>query len=98
MTQANDSQRVHIVVQGRVQNVGFRAHVQYNARQIGVTGWVRNVGYDTVEAVGEGEQEKLERFVVVVKAGPLGSQVDEAQVEWLPATGEYHDFQLRRSM
>jgi acylphosphatase len=91
-------QRVHVWVKGRVQNVGFRAHVQYSARQIGVAGWVRNVGYDTVEAVGEGEREKLDRFVEAVKAGPRGSQVDESNVEWQNATGEFADFQMRRSL
>lgn len=90
--------RVHVWVKGRVQNVGFRAHVQYSARQIGVTGWVRNVGYDTVEAVGEGERSQLERLVEAVKTGPMGSQVDESNVEWQNATGEFKDFQLRRSL
>ncbi len=90
--------RVHVWVKGRVQGVGFRAHVQYGARQIGVTGWVRNVGYDTVEAVGEGERERLEQLIEVIKAGPLGSHVEESNVEWQNATGEFVDFQLRRSL
>ena len=51
--------RVHIWVQGRVQAVGFRAFVQQNSAQIGVTGWVRNVGYDTVEGVAEGPKGNL---------------------------------------
>ena len=98
MAERTELQRVHVWVKGRVQNVGFRAHVQYSARQIGVTGWVRNVGYDTVEAVAEGEREKLERLVEAVKTGPRGSQVDESNVEWQNATGEFLDFQMRRSL
>jgi acylphosphatase len=90
--------RVHVWVKGRVQGVGFRAHVQYSARQIGVTGWVRNVDYDTVEAVAEGEREKLDRFVDAVRTGPTASHVDESNVEWQNATGEFRDFQMRRSM
>jgi acylphosphatase len=88
-------QRVHVWVKGRVQGVGFRAHVQYSARQIGVTGWVRNVDYDTVEAVAEGERENLDRFIDTMKAGPMNSRVDESNVEWQNATGEFRD---RRSM
>ncbi len=98
MAHNKELRRVHVVVKGRVQGVGFRAHVQYSARQIGVTGWVRNVGYDTVEAIGEGEQAQLERFVQAVKTGPVGSQVDEAETEWQNATGEWSDFQMRRSL
>ncbi len=98
MAEGGEIERVHVWVKGRVQNVGFRAHVQYSARQIGVTGWVRNVGYDTVEAVAEGEREKVERLVDAMKRGPRGSQVDESNVEWQNATGEFADFQMRRSM
>ncbi|HSG44130.1 MAG TPA: acylphosphatase, partial [Anaerolineales bacterium] len=44
-----DIVRAHVWVKGRVQGVGFRAHVEYGARQIGgLTGWVRNVGWTTV--------------------------------------------------
>ncbi len=98
MTDSNELQRVHVWVKGRVQGVGFRAHVQYSARQIGVAGWVRNVGEDTVEAVGEGEHAQLEQLVDAMRRGPRGSQVDESNVEWQNATGEFTDFQLRRSM
>ncbi len=98
MSAATTTVRVHVWVKGYVQNVGFRAHVQYSAREIGVTGWVRNVGYDTVEAVGEGPREKLEQLVEAVKTGPIGSRVDESNVEWQNSTGEFQDFQLRRSL
>jgi acylphosphatase len=98
MTDNTELQRVHIWVKGRVQGVGFRSHVQYSARQIGVSGWVRNIDYDTVEAVAEGEREKLDRFVDAVKTGPAASRVDESNVEWQNPTGEFRDFQLRRSI
>jgi len=94
----NESARVHIWVTGRVQAVGFRAHVEYKALQIGVRGWVRNVGEDTVEAVAEGEREKLQRFVEMMKDGPMGAQVLDARVEWEPATGEFSGFGVTRSL
>lgn len=90
--------RAHIWVKGRVQGVGFRAHVEFYGNQMGVTGWVRNVGYDTVEAVAEGERTKVERFIEMMKQGPRGSRVDEARVEWEDATGEFVGFGVRRSM
>lgn len=91
--------RAHVWVRGRVQGVGFRAHVEYAARQVGgVTGWVRNVGYDTVEAVAEGERAKVERFIEMMKEGPRMSRVDESRVEWETVTGEFREFGVRRSM
>ena len=93
-----DIVRAHIRVKGRVQGVGFRAHVEYVARQIdGLTGWVRNVGYDTVEAVAEGEREKVERFIEMMKQGPGMARVDESTVEWEGVTGEFREFGVRRS-
>ena len=93
----NDILRAHVWVKGRVQGVGFRAHVEYYARQMGVTGWVRNVGYDTVEAVAEGESEDVNLFIAMVKQGPRASRVDESTVEWETPTGEFQRFGVKRS-
>ena len=101
MDQKNPSTnvRAHIWVKGRVQGVGFRAHVEYEARQIGgLTGWVRNVGYDIVEAVAEGERANVDRFIEMMKQGPRMSRVDEARVEWEDVTGEFREFGVKRSM
>jgi len=94
----DDLVRAHVWVKGRVQNVGFRAHVEYHARQIGeLTGWVRNVGYDTVEAVIEGERAKVDLLIEKMKEGPRSSRVDESRVEWETLTGEFREFGVRRS-
>jgi acylphosphatase len=98
MPENNEMVRVHVWVKGRVQNVGFRAHVEYKARQIGVTGWVRNVGDDTVEAVVEGERSKVDRFIEAMKSGPRGAQVDESKTESEQVTGEFRSFEIRRSL
>lgn len=91
--------RAHVWVKGRVQGVGFRAHVEYSARQIGgLTGWVRNVGYDTVEAIAEGEREKVERLIEAMKQGPRSSRVDESKVDWETPAGEFQGFGVKRSM
>ena len=98
MSATSDAVRAHVWVKGRVQNVGFRAHVEFYGNQLSVTGWVRNVGYDTVESVAEGEREKVERFIAMMKQGPVSSRVDEARVEWEESTGEFVGFGVKRSM
>lgn len=91
--------RAHIWVKGRVQGVGFRAYVEYFARQIGgLTGWVRNVGDDTVEALVQGERASVERLILILKDGPRGSRVDEAKVEWEEPTDEFERFGVRTSL
>jgi acylphosphatase len=90
--------RTHIWVKGRVQGVGFRAHVEYHALQLGVLGWVRNIGWNTVETVAEGGREQVEQFIGMVKTGPRASRVDEARVEYEPATGQFEGFSVKHSM
>lgn len=95
----NELVRAHIWVKGRVQGVGFRAHVEYHARQIGsITGWVRNVGWNTVEAIAEGSREHVERLIAMIKEGPRASRVDEAKIEYETITGEFSEFGVKRSM
>ena len=93
-----DNVRAHVWVKGRVQGVGFRAYVEAIAQQTGVTGWVRNVGYDEVEAVAEGTREKVEQFVELMKQGPRASRVDESKIEWETPTGEFREFGVKRSL
>lgn len=97
MRDQTENVRVHVWVKGRVQAVGFRAFVQQNALQIGVTGWARNVGYDTVEAVAEGTRGQIEQFLAMVKRGPSVSRVDESREEWEQATGEFKSFGVKTS-
>jgi acylphosphatase len=90
--------RIHIWVKGRVQGVGFRSFVMQAASQLGLTGWVRNVGDQTVETVAEGLQSLLEEFAEEVKTGPWNGRVDEARLEWEPAEGIFQDFEVKFSL
>jgi acylphosphatase len=63
-----------------------------------LSGWVRNVGYDTVEAVAEGERAAVDRLIKAMQQGPRASRVDESKVEWETPTGEFMQFGVRRSL
>ena len=84
----SDIVRVHIWITGRVQGVGFRAFVLQTGGYFGLTGWVRNRGYDEVETVAEGRRDIIESFVEAVKTGPRASRIDTARVEWEIPIGE----------
>jgi acylphosphatase len=66
----------HIVVHGRVQGVGFRAFVEYEALARGVGGWVRNRRDGSVEAIFIGEVEAVAAMIEICRSGPLGARVD----------------------
>lgn len=89
--------RIHIWVKGRVQGVGFRAFVVTEAQRLGLRGWVRNVGWDEVEAVAEGPRPLLERLAERMRVGPPAAEVSEQRIEWEPFEGSFKRFEVRRS-
>ncbi|MBE3555816.1 MAG: acylphosphatase [Firmicutes bacterium] len=69
-------ERLHILVTGRVQGVGFRNAAQSQAAALGLVGWVRNAErFDQVEMEVEGPPEKLEAFLEWLKVGPALAKV-----------------------
>ncbi len=91
---ADIHQRLHAQVSGHVQGVNFRYYTYVTAREIGVTGWVRNRGNGTVEVVAEGTRRQLEKLLQFLNTGPASAIVSQVQTDWLPATGEFADFQI----
>ncbi len=87
--------RVHLIVRGRVQGVYFRASTRDRARQLGLSGWVRNRRDGSVEILAEGDTACLEQFVVWCHGGPPGAVITDLDVEWQEASGEFSGFVIR---
>lgn len=87
--------RIHILVTGKVQGVGFRAYVQHAANNLGLTGWVRNVGYSQVETVAEGNPEILNSFVEAVRTGPRSARIDDLNLFWEAPLEDTKKFEIR---
>ncbi|MCU0561533.1 MAG: acylphosphatase [Desulfobacterales bacterium] len=88
--------RAHVVVSGRVQGVGFRYDAQWAAQGIGVSGWVRNRRDGTVEAVIEGEKQRVERMLAWCRRGPALARVERVDLTWAAHTGEFAAFAILR--
>jgi acylphosphatase len=86
--------RVHLIIGGRVQGVGFRYFTLELANKFGIVGWVRNTYRDEVEIVAEGEKEVLENWLQLVKIGPAHSKVINVKIDWSEATGEFSRFSI----
>lgn len=77
--------RVHVVVTGMVQGVGFRYFAVTRARGLGgVSGWVRNRRDGSVEVEAQGPRAVVDRFVDDLKVGPRWSRVDGVGVREIP--------------
>jgi acylphosphatase len=90
--------RLHAIVDGRVQGVSFRYFVGEQAHYLGVFGWVRNRLDGSVEVMVEGPQAQLELLLQALHQGPPMAHVDQVQVEWLEATGEFSSFWVRSTL
>ncbi|MTB87817.1 acylphosphatase [Aeromicrobium senzhongii] len=86
--------RVHVVVRGLVQGVGYRWSTRIAAEQAGVSGWVRNRADGSVEAELEGEPAQVDAVLAWMAEGPPGGQVESVDVRDL-ATTESHGFTVR---
>lgn len=69
------------VVTGRVQGVGFRWHVEREARVLGLSGWVRNRADGSVEVLAAGTNDQLNLLYDKLKQGPRAARVDDVEVE-----------------
>lgn len=87
--------RLHALVDGRVQGVGFRMFVLEYARVLELTGWVRNKYDGRVEVMAEGPRARLDALVEKLRCGPRSAYVEDLQKEWQPATGEFRFFEVK---
>ena len=87
--------RAHVLIKGRVQGVFFRAETRSEAYSLGVTGWVRNRWNGTVEAVFEGEDQKVRKMIVWCYKGPPAAVVEDVEVGWEEYKGEFTSFSVR---
>ena len=90
--------RLHAIVEGYVQGVGFRAFVENQAISLGLLGWVRNRWDGAVEVTAEGERTNLEKLLTALYRGPRAAQVTGVSPTWSEATGEFPNFRVRMTV
>jgi acylphosphatase/5-bromo-4-chloroindolyl phosphate hydrolysis protein len=88
--------RVVIIAKGEVQRVGYRDEVERIARKLGLTGYVENLKPYDVMIVAEGDEERLKQFIELVKIQKFPIFVENLEVTWQEATGEFSFFEIRR--
>ncbi len=86
---------IHFIITGFVQGVGFRKFVKHTARVLGLKGWVRNNHDGSVEGVVVGQKEKLEKMIKACRKGPLLSEVENVELEWIENGEEFEVFEVR---
>ena len=87
---------VRVTVYGRVQGVYFRGFTARRARELSLTGYVRNLpDLKAVEVQAEGERKQIEKLIDYLKVGPPAAKVKRVVTEWSEYTGKFSGFNVR---
>lgn len=87
--------RLQAIVHGRVQGVNFRYYTLRRARELGLTGYVRNLWDGTVEVVADGQPRQLEELLAFLHVGPSSALVTQVDVKWSTPANVLDRFEVR---
>jgi acylphosphatase len=87
-------QRIRIFVKGKVQGVFFRQALKVMAKKNDVFGWVKNLKDGRVEAILEGDEEKVNRLIEWSHGGPANARVEDVEIRNEKFTGEFSKFDV----
>jgi acylphosphatase len=88
------ARRLHAVISGEVQMVGFRAFACREASRLGLNGRVRNLPTGDVEVVAEGDEPTLRVLLGRLREGPRAARVTGVDVSWQDPVGEPPGFRI----
>lgn len=88
--------RIDVIIAGRVQGVWFRKYTQDKARELGLTGWIRNEANGTVALIAEGDDEPLKKLTKWLQRGSPGAKVNTVNVNWEEARETLKTFEIIR--
>lgn len=95
MTMIMNMKKIRAIVSGKVQGVGFRIYTRAQARQLGISGYVRNLRNGDVEIIAAGEAEKVDTLVEWAKSGAPSAVVNNLELEVMDyIDGEFRDFEI----
>jgi acylphosphatase len=87
--------RIHAIVSGVVQGVGFRFFTKYLAERFELNGWVRNRTDGTVELEAEGPEETISAFLRELQAGqPRAAHVSGIEIDEIPVKKDFGGFSI----
>ena len=84
-----------IIVEGRVQGIGYRDFVRRRAIGLGLAGYVMNLGDGRVRVHAEGARDVIEELMRQLEKGPPLSRVDGVTVRWLLPGRRFTGFEVR---
>ncbi|MDD5178032.1 MAG: acylphosphatase [Candidatus Nanoarchaeia archaeon] len=72
--------KIHILISGRVQMVGFRFFTRMHAKKLNLSGFIKNLSNGKVEALFIGKKENINKILELCKKGPLFAKVTNIEI------------------
>ncbi|MFL5321572.1 MAG: acylphosphatase [Myxococcaceae bacterium] len=88
--------RVSLRITGKVQGVFFRESTKTKARELGLSGWVKNLDDGSVQALAQGETDKIDELIQWAHRGPPAARVTDVSVEDRPPASDLGPFVVER--
>jgi acylphosphatase len=95
MTGQGPRSAAEIIVEGRIQGVGYRYFTQRKAEALGLLGYVMNLRDGRVRVRVEGSQETIDELIRDLERGPPLARVEKVRVTRVPPTGRFASFGIR---
>ena len=83
-----------IKIFGNVQGVSFRYYTVQKARELNLTGWIKNAPDGTVEILAQGEKKALQKLMAWAREGPQGAEVKKVVLAWRQPQAVFETFEI----
>lgn len=94
MIQHNIPKQALITISGHVQGVFYRAHAQKEAQQLGLAGYAKNLPNGNVEALLQGQEDKINNFIEWARQGSPSAHVDKVDITWQEIKQKFTEFEI----
>ena len=91
----SESKRAHIIVQGRVQGVFYRAYTEKKAKSLNLIGFVKNLYNGNVEIVVEGSESTIHELINWCYQGSPMSNVSNVETHWYKVEDNFSYFTVK---
>lgn len=87
--------RYLIMVDGRVQGVGFRYFTQMIAATLNLTGWCENLMNGKVKIEVQGSEENIHSFIAKIKQGNTFCRVHNVELMNIPIVNHEKKYSIK---
>ena len=87
--------KIVLEIIGKVQGVLYRVNTMNKAKELNLTGYVKNNKDGTVEIIAEGEENNLKNLIIWCYQGSPNANVEKIKENWKNYIGDFNSFEIK---